>query len=335
MDAAPNPEHIRSLMAGFQKAAALRAAIELHVFSAIGEGAGTAEAIAVRCQASRRGIRILCDYLTVQELLHKEEQTYRLTPESATFLDERSPRYMGGMLQFLNAPRFLEATGNLTEIVRRGTTTLGKGVAGDEAEEWVTFARHMQPIAVGPSQFIAHLVTAQREPRRVLDIAAGHGLYGIAVALRAPGALIVGQDWPKVLAVAEGNARAAGVAGRYQLLPGSAFEVELGTGFDLILLTNFLHHFDEATGIRFLRKVRAALGEGGHLVTLEFMPNEDRVSPPAAAAFSLTMLLQTPGGDAYTERELRQMLDSAGFTSHEVVAVPESPETVIVSRVTW
>jgi ubiquinone/menaquinone biosynthesis C-methylase UbiE len=328
-----NPEQIRSLMMGYQKTAALRAAVDLHVFTAISRGATNVAAIAECCHASRRGIRILCDFLVIEGLLEKENETYRCTADNAALLDERSPQYMGGMLQFLHAPRFWEAAIHLTETVRTGRTTLGDGIAGDEAEEWVAFASHMQPMAAGPSQFIAQLVTMEEKPKRVLDIAAGHGLYGIAVAKLAPEAEVVAQDWPKVLAVAEENARVAGVQKRHSLLPGSAFAVDFGTGFDLVLVTNFLHHFDEGTCVGFLKKVCAAMVPGGRLVTLEFIPNEDRVSPPRAAAFSLNMLLQTPAGDAYTESELFRMLNAAGFGDHDVVPVPQSPEKVIVSRV--
>ena len=197
MPTEPNPEHIRALMMGYQKTAALRAAVDLHVFTAIGSGATNVEAIATQCQASRRGIRILCDFLVIEGLLTKENQTYSLTPDSAAFLDERSPQYMGGMLQFLHAPRFWQAAIHLTETVRTGHTALGEGIAGDEAEEWVAFARHMQPMAKGPSQFIGQLVVAEEKPKRVLDIAAGHGLYGIAIAARVPDAEVVAQDWPR------------------------------------------------------------------------------------------------------------------------------------------
>jgi predicted O-methyltransferase YrrM len=334
MPSEPDPEHIRSLITGYQKTAALRAAIELHVFTAIGQGASTVDAISAQCQASQRGIRILCDYLTIEGLLKKENHSYQLSPDSAAFLDEHSPHYMGGMLRFLNTPRLLEAAANLTETVRNGTTSAGQGFAGDEADEWVAFARHMQPMAAPQAQFIAQLLIDYQQPKRVLDIAAGHGLYGIAVGLRAPDAVIVAQDWPKVLAVAEENARAAGLAERYQLLPGSAFEVDFGAGFDLVLLTNFLHHFDESTCVGFLRKVRAALAADGRVVILEFIPNEDRVTPPRAAAFAMSMLLQTPAGDAYTESDLRRMLNAAGFTTHQMVEVPKSPEKIVVSGVT-
>jgi ubiquinone/menaquinone biosynthesis C-methylase UbiE len=335
MHPVPDPEHIRDMMVGYQKTAALRAAVDLQVFTAIGEGASSSGAIAAQCQASQRGIRILCDYLTIEGLLSKEDGNYSLTPASAAFLDQRSSQYLGGMLQFLNAPSFWQAAISLTETVRRGHTALGDGIAGDEAEEWIAFARHMQPMAAAPAQFIAQLLVGVRVPSRVLDIAAGHGLYGIAVASHAPSAVVIAQDWPKVLAaVAESNAQKAGVSERYSLLPGSAFDVDFGTGFDLALVTNFLHHFDESTCVGFLRKVRKAMEKGGRIAVLEFIPNEDRISPPRAAAFSLNMLLQTPAGDAYTESELVRMLNSAGFTSHHTVEVPQSAQKLVVSFVT-
>jgi hypothetical protein len=139
-------------------------------------------------------------------------------------------------------------------------------------------------------------------------------------------------DWPRVLDVARENAAKAGVADRYHLRPGSAFEVDYGTGYDLVLLTNFLHHFDVPTCEGLLRKVRAALAEGGRVVTLEFIPNEDRVTPPGAASFSMTMLASTPSGDAYTFRELEQMFRNAGFSRSEVFPVPQSIQQVMVSH---
>lgn len=78
---------------------------------------------------------------------------------------------------------------------------------------------------------------------KVLDIAAGHGMYGVTIAKHNPNAEIFAVDWPRVLDVAKENAQAAGVAARYHTLPGNAFEVEFGKDYDLALLTGFLHHF--------------------------------------------------------------------------------------------
>jgi ubiquinone/menaquinone biosynthesis C-methylase UbiE len=164
---------------------------------------------------------------------------------------------------------------------------------------------------------------------RVLDIAAGHGLFGIEIARQNPQAQIVALDWARVLEVAEANAVKAGVAERFERLPGSAFDLEFGGPYDAVLLTNFLHHFDVATCTGLLRKVHAALKPGGLSATLEFVPNADRVSPPMPAAFSMTMLTSTVAGDAYTFQELEAMHLDAGFSQIAAHPVLNSPHTVV------
>jgi 2-polyprenyl-3-methyl-5-hydroxy-6-metoxy-1,4-benzoquinol methylase len=114
------------------------------------------------------------------------------------------------------------------------------------------------------------------------------------------------------------------------MLPGSAFEVEFAGPYDAVLLTNFLHHFDVPTCVNLLKKVHAALRPGGRAATLEFVPNEDRISPPMAAAFSMNMLTSTAAGDAYTLSELSAMYTEAGFKEITVHPIPMSPHTVVM-----
>ncbi len=329
----PDPQLIWETINAYQKTAALRAAVELDVFTAIGAGAATPETIAVRCGASIRGVRILCDYLTVAGLLSKRSGGYSLSPTAAAFLDRRSPACMASIVTFLNSPKLMAGFTNLTETVRRGTTVLPQGGVNEaELQEWVLFAKSMTPLMQPAAQFIGDAATAgNASPKRVLDIAAGHGLFGIAVATRAPKAEVVAQDWPNVLQVAEENARAAGIGARYRLLPGDAFQVDFGEGYDVVLVTNLLHHFDKRACVALLEKVHRCLNPGGRLLTLEFVPNEDGVSPPIAASFSLMMLGVTPAGDAYTMSRHDKMLRAAGFTRNELRQVPQSPQQLIVS----
>ena len=133
------------------------------------------------------------------------------------------------------------------------------------------------------------------------------------MAQRLPKAHIYALDWANVLEVAKENAGKQGLADRYHLLPGSAFDVDYGTGFDAILITNLLHHFEPADNEKMLKKAYAALNPGGQVVILEFVPNDDRVSPPVPAMFSLTMLGNTPKGDAYTLAEYGSMCRNAGL----------------------
>src|SRR5207247_1296378 len=159
------PSAVFQALAAYQETEALRAAIEIDLFTALGAGAATAKEIAARCNASERGVRILADYLVVNGFLGKDGRRYALAPVAellASLLDAAAGR-----------------------------------------------------------------------PWKVLDIAAGHGLFGITLARYNPKAEIVAVDWKNVLAVAEENARAAGIADRFQTLPGSAFEVDYGSGYDL------------------------------------------------------------------------------------------------------
>jgi SAM-dependent methyltransferase len=133
-----------------------------------------------------------------------------------------------------------------------------------------------------------------------------------------------------VLAVATENAKVLGVAERHRTIAGDAFKVDFGTAYDIALLTNFLHHFDRDTNVALLRKVAGALKKGGRVVVLEFVPNDDRVSPPFAAGFALTMLAGTPAGDAYTFRELQEMLTAAGFSRASAHPL-QGPQTVVVA----
>ena len=325
----PSPEVIFDTLNAYQRTSALRAGIDLDLFTSIGEGASTPADLAGKLHVAERGARILCDYLVIVGLLSKKDGRYALTPDSATFLDRRSPAYLGTVAKFINSRELTRAFDDLASVVRKGGAVSEHGTVGPEEEIWVEFARSMVPMIAMPAQFIAGLV-AGSTPIKVLDIAAGHGMFGIAIARSNPNARIVALDWAKVLAVARENAQKAGVADRFETLAGSAFDVDFGGGYDLVLLTNFLHHFDPPTCEGLLRKVHKALKPGGKAVTLEFVPNHDRVSPPTAASFSLMMLGSTPAGDAYTFAEFDRMFRNAGFSSSQAHAMP-GPETVIVS----
>ncbi|TMA54676.1 MAG: methyltransferase domain-containing protein [Deltaproteobacteria bacterium] len=317
----------------YQRSAALKGAIELDLFSAIAEGNATAEALATRCQASTRGVRILCDYLAAVGFLHKTDGRYTLDPESGPLLDRHSPLYVGSAIRFLASPVVMQSFADVAGAVRKGGTVVDAGGAtAPEHPMWVDFARAMAPLAGLAAQLLANLLDADAgRPWHVLDIAAGHGLFGITLAARNPRASVVALDWANVLTVAEENARAAGVADRFRTVPGSAFTVDYGRDYDLVLLTNFLHHFDEEACVAVLRKVHAALRPGGRAVTVEMIPDENRVTPPEAATFALVMLAGTPGGDAYPFSEFERMFHRAGFARSELHPLPPGFLRAVIS----
>lgn len=327
----PTPDLFFDTVQAYQRTAALRAAIDLDLFTAIGDGAATVPAIAKACAASERGTRILCDYLTIVGFLTKNGGSYALTADTAFFLSQRSPAYLGGTIEFLSAPAIVGHFDDLTTTVRRGALAKEDSDVADENPVWEKFARAMVPMMFPTAQAIAEiLAVATAGPIKVLDIAAGHGIFGIVVAQKNPQAQIVASDWAGVLTVATENAGRMGVGARHTALPGDAFTADWGAGYDLALMTNFLHHFDVPTCTALLKKVAAAVKPGGRVAVLEFVPNDDRVSPRMAASFAMQMLGGTPSGDAYTLKELTAMLTDAGFGA--VSAHPlQGPETVVVA----
>jgi ubiquinone/menaquinone biosynthesis C-methylase UbiE len=317
----------------YQRTEALRAAVELDLFTRVAAGQQTAAQLAAACQASPRGVRILADYLTIIGFLRKRDDRYELTPDAEAFLNRQSPAYLGGALDFLLTAELRECFRHWTDAVRRGGTAVSdEGTVSHENPIWEAFARAMAPLMHLPARLLADLVGGDaQQPLRILDIAAGHGLFGITMAQRYPQARVTALDWPKVLTVAAENARRAGVAARHTLLPGSAFDTDRGGPYDIVLLTNFLHHFDVPTCQRLAAKAHAALAAGGRALTLEFIPEPDRITPPSTASFALTMLATTARGDAYTFAEYEQIFAQAGFRRSEFHALPPTNQQAVVS----
>lgn len=323
------------MLNAFQQTAALRAAIDLDLFSHIAAGKGRAAELAQAAGADARGVRILADYLVVHGLLTKTGEEYGLTPAAAVFLDRRSPACIAAAAQWHGMLLEHGDFNQLTEAVRRG----GAPQVIADPSVWVVFARSMAPLMRMPAAFVAeHLATAMTEGGKVLDIAGGHGLYGIAVAQRYPQAEVTLVDAEPVTAVAIENATAAKVEKRYHTLAGSALpgsegEVHFGEGYRLVLITGFLHHFSPEVIVALLRKVRAALAPGGQVIALDFVPNPDRVSPPVPASFSLIMLAETAHGQAYTFAEYQAMFAQAGFASLQRQDLPGLPQTAMTATV--
>ena len=331
----PSLELIWAAFTGYQRTAAVKAAIELDVFTAIAEGVTTVDALARRCGAAPRGMRALVNHLAMDGFLTRTGDTYGLSATAAAFLDRNGPAWVGSAMDFIASAHVREGFDRLTDAVRRGGSALPEG--GSVAPEhpmWVTFARAMAPLAAMSARLLASLLDVEHAPAwKVLDVAAGHGLYGITLASANPGIQVTALDWKNVLSVAAANARQAGVSARYRLLPGSAFEVDLGGPYDLVLLPNILHHFDEPTCERLLARVHAALAPAGRAVLVEFVPDADRTGPPDAVRFALVMLAGTPAGDAYTFPEYQAMLRKVGFsgaTLHDLV--PSPGRAVIATR---
>lgn len=331
----PPPSRLTDNAFAFQRTAALRAAVGLDVFTAIGEGHDTPATLADRCSAAERGIRILCDFLVAIGLLELTEGRYTAAPDAAAYLDRGSPAFIGDAFNFVASATVLKAA--LTDpatVVRHGGTILDDAehlIAPDQVD-WTTYARGVAPMMARSAIVLADLVTSRGGPiERILDVAAGPGQNGIALARRVPDAHVIAIDWPSVLAVAEENARGAGVGERWNARSGNALETKLGGPYDVVLIARFLHLLAPDQREALLRRVHAALAPAGRTVAMQIMLNDDRVSPPFATMMNFNVLATTPSGQVPTAPELEALLRSAGFDRLEWHELPDSDERIVLA----
>lgn len=205
-------------LVGYQRSAALATALELDLFSVVHGGKRTASAVAAACGVAERGARSLCDYLVCDGFLEKDGDDYHVPAAMAELLVRGSPQYIGSIAEFVRGETLRTAFDRLTDSVRLGHTVLGeRGTMDPEHPTWIDFARGMAPIIDPQAALLARLMSEQGvHPRQVLDIAAGHGLYGIHAARMWPDASVTLADWPTVLQVAEENVERAGLGPRVQ-----------------------------------------------------------------------------------------------------------------------
>jgi len=326
----PSPALIMSGLMAHQVTYALIASIELGIYTAIESGATTVAELAAACGASEKGTRVLCDYLCVHGYLSKAEGRYANTADTAVFLVKSSPAYMGSIVEFLASPELMASHADITTKVRDGGCRNRPLTDHAEEQVWERFASSMRPVVGHSAQAVAELLGEGEQPWKVLDVSSSHGLFGISVAARHKNAQIYANDWPEVVVYSKASADRAGMGDRYHTIPGSAFEVDFGTEFDVVLVPNFLHHFSAEANTDFLAKCRSALKPGGRVVVVEFVVEEDRLSPGWANTFAMQMLGATPEGDCYTQSELTAMLTGAGFQDIEVHAEHQSPSRIFV-----
>jgi len=317
----------------YQKTAALTAAIKLDIFTTIGKHCLSVEQIADVTGGSLRGVRILCDFLCVIGLLEKNTNLYNLSVDAKRFLDRSSPYCLADTIDFLAAPEIVSLIMDdpPSYVITGGAD--GLACISPDNPVWVKFARAMVPfLSVTAKRTAAFTARKAMHPRKVLDIAAGHGLFGIEVASVISDALVMAIDWANVLEVAKKNAELAGLADRYKTTSGNAFEVDWGNNYDLILLPHILHYFDQDGCVHLLGKAKDSLSIGGSVFVIDIMPNPDRVSPPEQAAFAFLMLATTPDGDAYTYAEYETMAGAAGLTLADSMQLLPTPQTLLQFR---
>jgi len=327
------PERIMQFTFGYAPSLILEAAIRHGVFDALDKSPKTAEQVSAETGASQRGLRAIMNALVGFEFLAKDAQgRYSLTADSAAFLVRGKPGYVGGFFRHTTEllPKWLQ----LNEIVRTGRPAVAVNQEGDGSQFFQGFVEDIFPTSYPAAQALADVLEVSRAdcPISVLDLAAGSGVWGIALAQKSPHVQVTAVDWAGVIPVTRQMVERFGVADRFRFVEGDLLKADFGAGHNIATLGHILHSEGEERSRALLKKTFEALAPGGTIAIAEWLVNEERTGPPPALIFAVNMLVNTEHGDTFSFGEISYWLREAGFENARTVDAPGRSPLVLATR---
>ncbi|HUB28720.1 MAG TPA: methyltransferase [Terracidiphilus sp.] len=328
------PERIMQMAWGYVPPLILEAAIKHRIFDVLDKGPMTMAEVARETKASERGLTAVMNALVGLDFLRKDAQgRYGLAPEASEFLVSTKPSFQGGLIRHCSEhliPRWL----NLNEIVATGEPVSAVNEETSGGEFFRNFVLDIFPMSYPAAQFLAkeRNFGANGGPVRVLDLAAGSGVWGIAQAQSSPRVRVTAVDWPEVIPVTKSTAARFGLAERFSFVEGDLHDADFGSGYDLATLGHILHSEGEILSRKLLAKTWAALRSGGTIAIQEFLVNKDRTGPVNGLFFAVNMLVNTGQGSTWSVEEIGEWLREAGFGDVRTIPSPGPSPLILATK---
>jgi hypothetical protein len=327
------PERILQLAWGFAPPLVLEAAIRHRVFDVLDEGPKTLKEIQAATGGTQRGLSAIVNFLVGSDFLRKQEDgKFALAPESAEFLVSSKPSFQGGLLRHTSG-QLLPAWMQLNEVIATGKPAVAVNQQGPGSEFFQELVNDILPLSFPVAQELAqHFeLHASLAPVRVLDLAAGSGVWGIGLAQSSAQVHVTAVDWPAVIPVTQSTVARFGMADRFSYREGDLLHVDLGSGYTIATLGHILHSEGAVRSKALLNKTFQALASGGTIAIAEFLVNEQRTGPISGLTFAINMLINTDCGDTYSMEEISSWLKDAGFVDVRMLATHAGPSPLILA----
>jgi ubiquinone/menaquinone biosynthesis C-methylase UbiE len=327
------PERITRYFWAFAFPLIMKAAADNGIFDALKDGPLTVEEICSRTQASPRGTSAIVEALAGMELLQKEDGRYRMSEDAATFLVSDKPAYFGGMLFHLTE-QLLPNWMQLGEITKTGRPVAALNQENDGAAFFEKFVEALFYFNFGAACALGKALAPKYagRPVRVLDIAAGPGVWGIGITQALPQAQVTALDFARVLETTKRCVERVHLTDQFTFVPGNALEADPGSGFDIAVLGHILHSEGAERSRQLLKRVFDQLAPGGTVAIAEFLLNQERTGPMNSLIFNVNMLVHTDAGAAYSFEDLKQWLEAAGFIYVRTLEAPAPSPLVLAEK---
>jgi ubiquinone/menaquinone biosynthesis C-methylase UbiE len=327
------PDRIMQLSWGYAPPLIIEAAVKHRFFDLLDASPKTDHQLAQEAGVSLRGVKAICNALVGLRLLDRDGELYKLTPESATFLVSHKPAYYGTFFRHISTqliPKWLA----LDKTVRTGRSVATVNAEKKGAAFFGKFVESIFPLSYPAAKALGEHLRISKATKRVnvLDLAAGSGVWGVALAEQSPHVHLSAVDWPTVLPVTEKMARRHGVGDRLTIIPGDLLKVRFGKNHQVATLGHILHSEGRARSRKLLQKTFDALAPGGTIAIMEFLVNPQRSEPLVSLLFAVNMLVNTEEGDTFSFEEISGWLREAGFTNPRLLKVQAVSPLVLATK---
>lgn len=319
---------------GYVPPLVLEAAIRHRVFDVLDEGPKTLQEVAAATGASPRGLKAIMNVLVGLDFLAKEEQgRYALTAESAAFLVTNKPGFQGGII-IHGSEQLIPKWLHLNEIVATGKPVEAVNLESAGSDFFQKFVVDIFPMSYPAANALAkHLdLGASGSAVSVLDLAAGSGVWSIALAQTSDRISVTAVDWAEVLPVTKKTVTRFGLADRYRFVAGDLLEADFGSNHNVATLGHILHSEGEARSRKLLRRTFDAMAPRGTIAIGEFLVNDARTAPMNGLFFAVNMLVNTETGDTYSFAEISKWLAEAGFVHPRLLEVPGPSPLILATK---
>ena len=302
-------DDFRDVVYTFRLSRVIATAMDLDLFTHMGNRFLTPKTLARALKASERGIEIILRNLTTAGLLTQRGTSYRVEKLGRTFLNRNSPDYQGAYLELVH--RQWEDWAHLTDSVRTGKPVENDGPDDPDYRRSFTWAMHQRSIR--PAKEVATQLDLNNA-QTLLDVGGGPGTYALEF-LKKNSALRAGiWDRQPALEVAREIAQPLRHGKRLSYYPGDLFENPVPGKFDVMWLSNVLHIFSPAENKTLFKKLKRALNPGGRILIQDtFLMNKPGCDALETNLFAVTMLLFTPTGNTYSAQDVQQWLKTSGL----------------------
>lgn len=329
-----SPERLMQFGFAYAPPLVIGAAVSNKVFDTLENGSKTIEQVSKTTGASQRGLRAIMNALVGLELLKKDRHgRYSLTPESEAFLISKKPFTHAGFFAMASThlvPDWL----HLSEAVKTGAPPVALNQEATGPEFFSILVENIIPmsypaaITLGQSLGLAN----KHEPVRVLDIASGSGIWGIALAQQSPLVRVTAQDWPAMISTTKRITQKFGVAERFSFIEGDVLEADFGSDYDVATLGHILHTEGEERSRKLLKKTFRALKSGGIIAIGEWLVNDQRTEPLQSLIFAVNMLVHSEHGDTFSFNEIKSWLKEAGFKNPRKLKAPGPSPLILATK---